>query len=126
MQKRKKKKEKDHPFLFLCFLTWGFSCNPLGNPPQTVVQAIPGEGTTGLDMPIMILDAVERKGIRDLSRGHSILDVLFVCKDENDRILKIIMLKQPEEFILHNCDPGSVSAIYHDNNSMSSSVISCP
>ena len=36
------------------------------------------------------------------------------------------MPQQPKKFILYDRDPGSITAVYHRNNSMRSSVICCP
>jgi hypothetical protein len=44
----------------------------------------------------MVLYAVERQGISDLSRRHGVLEILLVRKHENHRVVKVRMLNQPE------------------------------
>nr|GMD95178.1 guanine nucleotide-binding protein subunit gamma 2-like [Ipomoea batatas] len=100
-----------------------FPGDSLCNPSQTIIQTIAGEGRAGLDMPIMVLNAVKGEGISDLRRGHGIFKILFVSVYEHDSSLQIIMREQLEQFVLHSGDPGSVSAVYNYNNSMSSTTI---
>ena len=98
----------------------------LGDPTQAVVQALTGDGARGLDVPVMVLYAVEGEGIGDLGGGHGVLEVLLVREHENHCTLQICVLEQPEELVLDDVDPSAVGAVNYYDDSMSSSVVCCP
>jgi hypothetical protein len=100
--------------------------NFLGYPPQAIVEALTGDGARGLYVPVVVLYAVEGEGIRDLGWGHRILEILLVCKHEDNHILEVPMLEQPEELVFDDVDASTVRAVNYYNHSMSSSVVCCP
>lgn len=104
----------------------GSSGDSLSDPAETVIEPLAGEGTTGLYVPIMFLDAVEGKGVGDLSRRHRLLEVLLVCEDEHGRMLEVIVPQDSKELVLHDGDPCPVRAVDHHDHSMSASEVRRP
>nr|GME09611.1 hypothetical protein Iba_scaffold8938CG0010 [Ipomoea batatas] len=100
--------------------------NSLCDPLQTIIEAITSKGAAGLDVPVVVFNAVERNSIGYLCRSHGFFEVLLVRVYKHNSILQIFMWEQLEQFVFYNRNSGSVCTVYDYNDSMSSSVVGCP
>nr|ACN26339.1 unknown [Zea mays] len=98
----------------------------LRDPAQAVVEAIAGDGTRGLDVPVVVLYAVEREGIGDLRGCHGVLQVLLIREHQDHRALQVRVLQQPEQLVLDDVDPGAVRAVDHHDHGVCSPVVRRP
>lgn len=98
----------------------------LCDPAEAVVEALAGDGARGLDVPVVVLYAVEGERVGDLCGGHGVLEVLLVGKHQDHRALQVRVLEQPEQLVLDDVDPGTVRAVDHHDDGVRPSVVCRP
>ena len=98
----------------------------LRDPAEAVVEALAGDGARGLDVPVVVLYAVEGQRVRDLRGGHGVLEVLLVGKHQDHCALQVRVLEQAEQLVLDDVDPRAVRAVDHHDDGMRSPVVCRP
>jgi hypothetical protein len=79
---------------------------PLVDPRERVQQPHARDGAAGLDMPVVVPDAVQRERGAHLLHVHRILEILLVRKDEDGDLGQLLVLEQREELRLVERRPG--------------------
>lgn len=74
-------------------------CNVRRQPVKTFVKPLAGGGAGGLDKPMTLSNRVQTKLVCDFCGGHCIWKVLFVGKNEEHRITKLIFVEHAVKFI---------------------------
>ncbi len=55
-----------------------------------------GEGTAGLDVPLMVFDRGKLKTLGNLSNGHTTLHILLVGENQQTSFFQILMKRKEE------------------------------
>lgn len=62
-------------------------------PVEALVETVTGGGAGGLDVPLARAERVEAKLVSDLGNAHSVGEILFVRKNEEDGITELVLTK---------------------------------
>ena len=84
-------------------------CQPL----QPVYDALPGDGTGGLDEPIPLLQLPQPKLVRDLRRAAAAGQIELVGEEENRGLPHPVVVKDVVQFLRGLLEPVPVGAVHH-------------
>lgn len=89
-----------------------------GEPFETLVQTISGCGTSRLDVPGSLSQAVETELISDLGSVHGVGQILLVGKDQQDGISQLILVQHALKFLSGLDDTISIVAVDDEDDTL--------
>ena len=100
----------------------------LRQPFDPVLQAFPGDGVAGTDVPRFVHNLVEAETGRDLNATQRIPTVHFVGEKEHRQppTGHVRMLQQQVEFVLHDDKPQPIAAVHHEYDAVAILVVVFP
>lgn len=89
-----------------------------GEPFETLVQTISGCGTSRLDVPGALSQAVKAELVSDLGSIHGVGQILLVGEDEQDGISQLILVQHTLEFLSGLDDTIPIVAVDDEDDAL--------